>query len=94
MWNYTISTHAKPSGLTIRSRITLTLTNSLDEYYKHLNEMRAKLEQMLPGSFKAKYSVGISGLMVQTYAKTSGDAHRIAYQMENYIKSAIIALKT
>jgi hypothetical protein len=93
MWKYSVTTHSRQNNLTIRTRINYTQSNNLEEYFATLNEMKEKLESMLPGTFKAKYNVGISGLMIQSTVKTSGEAHRIAYQMENYIKSAIIQLK-
>lgn len=93
MWNYTITTHSRQKNLLVRVRINHTQTTNLEDYFEKMNEMKEKLESMLPGSFKAKYSSGISGLMIQLTAKTSGDAQRIHYQMDNYIKSAIITLK-
>lgn len=91
MWDYNVSQFTKKPNHIIKVKITYTMVANLDEYFKRLNEMRGKLEKMIPGSFRPKYNVGMEGLTVQVSAKNAATANRMAYQMEDFIKSAIIS---
>lgn len=93
MWSFEINTHSKKPNYIIRAKITFSGSTNLEEFYNKLGELRVKLEKTIPGSFKPKYTVGMDGLNLLITSKNIRENHRIMYQLEDFIKSAIIAVK-
>lgn len=94
MWAHDLTIHSKKPNFLVKARITYTTAITLDEFYTKLNEMRIKLEKTIPGTYKAKFTVGIDGLIIMLTAKNMGESHRVIYMMEDFIKSAIITIKS
>lgn len=94
MLNLTVSLHRKNQGYEVRSIISFKiLTATPKERQKHLTDMQHKLEQILPGGFKAKYNIVAEELTVCIPANKAGEASSILHKMEDHIKSAATMLK-
>jgi hypothetical protein len=92
MWTYKVSMQSKHKGYFIKSIITISNAGSIDQFYDKLSKLRSKLEMMIPRILKPKFTPGMEGLVVIVELERASDAGRITHEMEDYIKSAIIAL--
>jgi len=94
MLNLSVALHHKNQGYEIRAIISFNMLSATPrEREDALKDMHHKLEQVLPGSFKAKYNIVKDELLVSVRSNKASEATSIHYKLEDFIKSAASSLK-
>ena len=93
MLQLNISTHRRNPFYEVKAIIALPrLGGSTDEVVGDLNKFRNKLEQVVPGSFKAKYNITSEEMIVTIQVERTSQAQSIHYKLEDMIKSVAKSL--
>ncbi|MDX1974505.1 MAG: hypothetical protein SFT92_02390 [Rickettsiales bacterium] len=95
MIEFTISMHRKNPYYEVRSIITDSKLRPNDkESQELLQQMRRKLEQVIPGSVKPKYNLTHKELIVAIKAERANQAQSLMAKLAEFIKEARNALGT
>ncbi|MCE2926481.1 MAG: hypothetical protein LW823_02375 [Rickettsiales bacterium] len=92
MWNFKIALQSRHKGYCVKSVISLSNAGTIDQLFEKLSKLRSKLEMIIPRSLKPKFTPSMDGLVVIIELERANEAGRVTHEMEDYIKSAIIAL--
>jgi hypothetical protein len=92
MWAHKVVLQSKYKGYCIKALISHQQVISFDLLYKQLNKLQSKLEQIIPRTYKPKFSSSNDGLIILIEIEKAHEAGKIIHELEDDIKKAISKL--